>query len=186
LIAFLFILLIGRIGKRIVEKTPYHYKFISEILFSFPEAKIIFISRHPLDVYSSFRKRAKLDKNWTELPVEKFCTQYSDCYKWVAWQLKRKPKNIISVQYENLVQDPKAAFSDVCSFIGEDFEEKCLLGDNSKKGPEWDPNVHKNIIKKTKSWRDYITDSESEEIETNLLTIMSEFNYDSCNKNKNK
>ena len=174
---FFFHAAVARGGQRIIEKTPYHYEFVSEILYSFTAAKIIFISRHPVDVYSSFRKRAQVDKSWTDISVATFCQRYRTCYESISWHLKHKPSRIISMQYEQLVQNPEAVFEAVCAFIGEDFERKCLSGDQSLKGPEWDPHVHKDIVKQTKSWKDYMTAGEAEEIETLLIDILSTYQY---------
>ena len=173
---------VARNGQRILEKTPYHYKFVSEILFSFGAARIFFISRHPVDVYSSFKKRSRIDKSWKDIPISAFCNQYQACYQSILWHLKRRPNNIISLKYENLVQSPEVTFRKVCSFMNEDFEKNCLFGDNSIEGPEWDPHVHKDIIKKTKSWRDFITSEEAEEIEISVADIMSTFQYESYTK----
>jgi hypothetical protein len=175
---------VARGGQRIIEKTPYHYEFVSEILYSFAAAKIIFISRHPVDVYSSFRKRAQADKTWPDISVAAFCQRYRACYESISWHLKRKPIHILSIQYEQLVENPETAFKMVCAFIGEDFEASCLAGDKSLKGPEWDPHVHKDIVKQTKSWKDYMTADEAEEIEILLCDILSTYQYERYTKSR--
>ena len=90
----------------------------------------------------------------------------------------------MSLKYENLVQNPEATFTDVCSFMNEEFEANCLLGNNSIKGPSWDENVHKDIIKTTKSWNDFVTREEVESIEFELSDIMSAFQYENYSTNK--
>jgi hypothetical protein len=50
---------LARGEERIVEKTPLHIFNLLEIRATFPQAKLIAIVRHPLDVYSSYKMRLK-------------------------------------------------------------------------------------------------------------------------------
>ncbi len=167
-----------RNGQRIVEKTPHHYQYLSEIFYSFPDTKIIFAIRHPVDVYSSFKKRAMVDpESWLDVHLSSFCKQYNECYQSMFWFLKKYPDNIFLLNYETFVNDPESGFKKLCNFLGEPYDRDCILGDESIKGPAWDPYVHKDVMKQTKKWNDYLSKRDAEEIENRLEKIMGRLNY---------
>lgn len=46
--------------KRTLEKAPANIYYLPEIKATFPRAKLLFIYRHPVDVFSSYKRRLKV------------------------------------------------------------------------------------------------------------------------------
>jgi len=72
---------------RILEKTPSHIFRLPEMKVTFPKAKYLFIYRHPVEVFSSYKRRFKMSQEeefksaggkWLEVSIEKFCKNYRD------------------------------------------------------------------------------------------------------------
>ena len=65
---------------RLLEKTPSHIDRAEWILDSLPEAQMLFIHRHPVDTYASYRRRAEVDPKatWAALTVDEFAEIFSE------------------------------------------------------------------------------------------------------------
>ena len=154
--------------KRLVEKTPKHILYLPEIRQTFPNARIIFISRHPIDIFSSYRKRLQVsrEKNlnlknlkWLKISREAFCTKYAAQSNIALKEAALNPESFLIISYENFTTNSTDSLKQICDFLGEAFEDSCI--------PE-----KENIIKKTKNWEDFITKDDGSYIESNLSKIM--------------
>lgn len=97
------------------EKTPEHYRFLSEIQRDFPQSPIVFIVRDPRDVAVSMRKAFRTpiaDAAWT-------WRRAWECYAASA----RRPH---LVRYERLVQDPEGEVRALCKFLDAAYEPGML------------------------------------------------------------
>ncbi|MFT5755526.1 MAG: tetratricopeptide (TPR) repeat protein [Alteromonadaceae bacterium] len=110
----------------IIDKMPANYQSIGLIKLLMPQAKIIYITRDPLDVsWSIFR-------NYFESLEPYFCSlkeiaQYHHCYKRVMlhWQCIL-PEFIHKVTYQDLINEPEKTLTTVLSFCGLEFQDECL------------------------------------------------------------
>jgi hypothetical protein len=178
----------ARDTRRIVEKTPSHIFKVPEIKSAFPNSKLIFISRHPIDVYSSFKKRKKVSEelgietsqiSWLNLSVSNFCNTYLKYMKLAFRETKSPNKNnFMIVRYEDLIIDPSSTLQSICNFLEEKYEDE-IIPDSRKLENDWkmNPNLYGAINKNTKNWREYVNETEAYLIEESLLDNMNQLNY---------
>ncbi|MDX1640575.1 MAG: sulfotransferase [Balneolaceae bacterium] len=169
--------------KRIVEKTPNHLLIHKRITDTFPKASILIISRHPIDVYSSYRKRFREhpEMNWLDLSVRDFTEQYRE-YSDITEELRSSPQ-VYLFKYEDFVHSPESSFRKICDFLEEPYEEAPIREDEpSLKIEGVNPNLSKKIREKTKQWADYVSREEAQLIENTLKDVMNRYNYDSVLK----
>jgi len=142
----------------IIDKMPANYQSIGLIKLLMPQAKIIHITRDPIDVsWSIFR-------NHFESLEPYFCSlneiaQYHHCYKSVMehWQ-RALPEFIHTVSYQDLINNPEQTLTEVFSFCGLDFQEACLNFSQHKRHISTLSNVQlRDGIKRdvNSSWQDY-------------------------------
>ncbi|NEO31210.1 MAG: sulfotransferase [Symploca sp. SIO3C6] len=173
--------------KRIVEKTPQHISRLPEIKVTFPKAKLLFMPRHPLDVFSSYQRRLKdslklgmkeSELKWLKISPKSFCNKYAS-YMHIALQEKvSNPSRFMLVSYEDFTCNTKVTLHKVFDFIEESYEEACIPEDTLKT-TSWqaDPNLFSSIKSKTKSWKNFTSEPDAKFIEDQLSEIMNQLNY---------
>jgi len=173
--------------KRIIEKTPQHISRLPEIKETFPESKLLFIHRHPIDVYSSYKRRLKVsreldlkqrDLNWLRLSVREFCNKHTDYLQLALNENASNPKKFMLISYDDLVGNHQATLHRICDFLEEPYEEECLPEKPIQKN-EWkvDPDTFGEIKIKTKNWKDFISEVDARFIENRMHKVMHELNY---------
>jgi tetratricopeptide (TPR) repeat protein len=113
-------------ARYIIDKMPANYQSIPLIKMLMPQAKVIHITRDPIDVgWSIYR-------NNFSSPEPYFCSlteiaQYHHCYERVMkhWQ-SVCPQYIHTIAYQDLVTHPQREISKVLQFCDLDFEQMCL------------------------------------------------------------
>lgn len=111
-------------GKKwIVEKTPRHIERLDLILDVKPRAKFIFIVRDGRDVVASLYKRTG--------HLEQSVTRWIDANRVVM--RRSLADNAIFLRYEDLIQDPEAQLTRLCSFLAIEFHPKMLAYHNSER-----------------------------------------------------
>src|SRR5918993_578669 len=60
---------------RLLEKTPTNSLHLPRLVATFPRARFLYIHRHPVDVFTSYRRRAALDPqaSWANIRLDEFC-----------------------------------------------------------------------------------------------------------------
>lgn len=172
--------------KRLLEKTPTHIFRLPEIKSTFPSAKLLFIYRHPVDVFSSYKRRikveTKLGKNqkevdWLKLTPNKFCDNYANYIGIAEREYISNPSGFMMFKYEDFTSNPQDIFQRICEFIGEPYEGELLASEEQQNSWVQDPYLFKKITEKTKSWQDYISESDARFIEDRLNKVMSQLDY---------
>lgn len=172
--------------QRILEKSP-HVTRIPEIKTTFPEAKLLFIYRHPVDVFGSYRRRVKTSLEsgispsslaWLQISAEEFCNIYSNAIKLALTEEKSSPDGFMAIRYEDFTANPRTQMHRILAFLGESYQEECLSEDRDER-PTWsmDPYLFANIRKVTKNWEDFISEAEAQLIEERLHETMLGLNY---------
>lgn len=177
---------VARGMKRIIEKTPDHITKVPEIRLSFPNAKFLFIYRHPVDVFSSYKKRLdsiqkqnlkNQNTSWLEVSPQEFCKLYRRYIKLALEAKKEDPENFMLLKYEDVVASPYDFFLTICDFIGEDFEEEILPQGSPKREAPFSSFVGGRIVRQTKDWENFIDREDAMAIEKNLSELLEKLSY---------
>ena len=171
--------------QRIVEKTPDHIHRLPEILSAFPDARILCMIRHPLDVYSSYRRRlgVAVQTEPADSPSIRWLQSvgpltFSQAYEATLAEAKRLASRLLLIRYEDFTAAPPDTFAKICDFIGEAFDASCV----AQRTPGldfWrqDPMLSEPIKENDKLWSDYIDHSTGRGIEDRLATTMRHLGY---------
>jgi hypothetical protein len=140
----------------------------------------LYVHRHPVDVFSSYRRRAAVDKagGWADLDVHTFVEQWTkSTARALAW-LDSGKGNLQMVRYESFVDDPATAFRDICAFLGEPFEVQAVE-ETRPDLDRWpvDPHLWGAIVPSTKEWRDHISAEEAAVVQEHTASIMQRLRY---------
>lgn len=166
--------------RRLVEKTPTNTVHLPELARTFPRARFLYIHRHPVDAFTSFRRRAAVDPNagWAALALEEFCRRYAaGAQRALAWG-EAAPGTLLLVRYEALTTEPVDTFAEVCDFLGEPPVPEAV--EEPAPDPDhWpvDPHLWSGIVAQTKRWQDFITPDEVAELQGRLSPTMAALGY---------
>ncbi|MFC3579822.1 tetratricopeptide repeat-containing sulfotransferase family protein [Sphingomonas hylomeconis] len=115
-------------GKRIIDKHPLHMARMPLLNALFPQARILFVERHPYDVvlscfFSNFRLNQAM-RSFTD--IEEAARTYDAVL--TAWSLARETLDlhVHAVRYERLVVSSEEEMRPALSFIGADYDPAIL------------------------------------------------------------
>ena len=118
------------------NQTPRDVFYINEILENFPEAKIINMMRDPRDILLSQKNKWKRRYlGASSIPFREAVRSYFNYHPitiskiWntsVSAALSKNSNNIISIQFENLVENSEKEIKKLCLFLGILFSEDLL------------------------------------------------------------
>lgn len=150
---------------RLLEKTPNHIHHVDEIRRIFPGSSLIYIHRHPVDVYSSLVRRGVVDPkaDWARITVDEFCNRYRSHLRRAREGVARHPDSMTLVRYEDFTTSPEAALQELCDFLQIPYTPETLTELDDPAGwSHWDRSRHlyEGIKTHTKRWQDYC-DSET-------------------------
>ena len=165
---------------RLVEKTPTNTPNIAKLTRTFPRARLLYIHRHPVDVFGSYRRRAQADPNatWATITPADFCQTWQASTEQVLAWLARGNGNLQLVRYETFTQEPAAEFRRVCAFLDEPYEPDAV----EERHPDlnrWrgDPLLWGPVVRQTKAWAEYVTAAEAEYLQRRLRPVMETLGY---------
>ena len=166
--------------RRLVEKTPTNVHHLEELTAAFPNGQLLYVYRHPVDVFSSYRRRAAVDPagGWANLDVRTFADRWTTSTARVLSWLDSGNTNLFMIRYESFVEDPVTAFQEICDFLGEPFE----AGAVEEARPDihrWpvDPHLWGAIVPRTKEWRDHISTDEAAMVQYLTGSVMRRLSY---------
>ncbi len=172
---------------RLLEKTPRHLDHLDEIAAAFPRSKVLICVRHPVDVYSSYRKKlfkaerrsGVQDKHgWLQLSPERFAEKYAG---WIDTMLEHEraaPERCRVVRYERLTQQPREVIRELCEFLGEPFDEPTLFDEVQVERDEFgSPRPRQRIVVNEKDWREFLSDEDARTVETRTADRMARLAY---------
>ncbi len=170
----------ARGGNMILAKNPKSTQYIPHLTLAFPQCKSLYICRHPVDVYTSFVRRGKIqtDKKWLKLSPKSFCESYKRETELALRYSTKIKKSFLLIRYEDFTQNTEGEFKRICNFLGIPFEKEALIeGELSQYQSKVDPHLHRKITAKTKDWNDYISFEDAKYIESELTTIIKTLDY---------
>ncbi|MHB8789318.1 MAG: sulfotransferase family protein [Desulfobulbaceae bacterium] len=117
---------IARCQGIILDKSPSSINNVPLISVAFPNAKLLYIHRHPVATLASYRKRYKRETaagrdpalfNWAKVTVEGLATRLARSIKTVASIEKSYGLRTFMVRYESLVNTPETVLDGVVDFL---------------------------------------------------------------------
>jgi hypothetical protein len=163
---------------RLVEKTPSAAEYTGQLLDWFPGAVVLYIHRHPVDVLSSYWRRAAVDKpEWTGLSLERFSRRYAANSALAMTWAQRRPDAVRLVRYEQLVGDPAVVIESLCTFAGCEFDPAGLETPEHK-GVQIDPLLWEAPVSQTKRWRDFMTEEQAATVERELADVVDALHHE--------
>lgn len=168
---------------RILEKTPNHVEHIPRLLSCFPKAKLLYVHRHPVDVYSSYIRRGMVDAkaDWARISVDEFCGLYRRRTRKALDALRRRPDAIRLIRYGDLTADPETQLAAICEFVDARFEPRTLDQlDDPQQYAHWERSRHlyEGIKTHTKDWREYLNSADAHRIQEQLAPEMQILGHD--------
>ncbi|HVL96305.1 MAG TPA: sulfotransferase [Solirubrobacteraceae bacterium] len=110
---------LARAGKRLlVNKTPSDVFIADRLLECWPDARFIFLLRHPLAIA---RSRHELRPQDSAERNHEMVLRYAD-----ALEAARAKHPGLTVRYEELAADPARVTRELCAFLGVEWEERML------------------------------------------------------------
>ena len=110
------------------EDNTHNLLYANDLLSMFPEGKMIHIVRDPRDVISSLKTQ-----RWTPSNIIELVKWYNAVMD--QWQIQKAHLNnhqFIEIRFEDLIADQKNTISELCDFLGIQFDSKMLNLDLSK------------------------------------------------------
>jgi hypothetical protein len=168
--------------KRLVEKTPTNTPHIAALSRTFPNAQMLYIHRHPVDVFSSYRRRGQADPGarWARaLTPGRFCKVYERSTSAVLDWIGAGHQNLILLRYEEFTHSPRQEFERLCKLLGEAFEPSAVEEPHPELG-RWkgDPLLWGPIVPVTKRWQDFMSETEAMFIQARLARTMDKLGYE--------
>ena len=118
---------IGQSVSRVTDKLPHNYAMIGFILAAIPNARVIYVKRHPVDNCLSIYSTA------FQQPPE-FALSRSDIVFWYReherlmshWRSVLPADRLLEVRYEDIVEDKEAITRRMIEFAGLPWDDACL------------------------------------------------------------
>ncbi len=170
----------ARGAHRLLEKTPANFVHVDELLATFPSARTVYISRHPIDTFTSHLRRTHDDPTagWAGIDADHFVRYWTNAARHVTRALDRHPDRFRLMRYESFTSDPVGEFRELCRYLGEPFEASCV----EEREPDLDrhpadPHLFGEIVPTTKDWRSWVEETDAERIEHRLREPMRSLGY---------
>lgn len=148
--------------RRGIDKYLDNYLNIGAILQLFPQARIIYTRRNPVDTclscyFTDFF--GKLDYSYDLTQLGKHHRHFERMMQW--WQ-QHYPNAIHAIDYEELVEDTEAQVRQLLEFCGEEWDPACLSPHNNQRYAATASThqvrkpVYKNSVGRAQHYRDHL------------------------------
>ncbi len=117
----------------IVDKHPFNSRYLPMIALLFPQAPVIQILRHPLDVTLSCFFSNFYDPNEWSFEMDDIARLYHRTCQHIDNILPSLPLRDYQLRYEDLVESPEIKLRELLDFIGLNWDERCLLTHENKR-----------------------------------------------------
>lgn len=120
-------------GQRVVDKFPLHMARMAVIHRLFPDAKVIFVERHPCDaVLSGFMSSFELNPAMLSFTSLDRAARLYDAAS-TAWERAEAllPMQVCRIRYERLVVDLQGEMRRLLEFLGIDWDDRVLDNQSS-------------------------------------------------------
>ena len=115
------------------DKTPLYEVHLGYLHFIFPEAPLVHLIRHPLDVaLSCYFNDIRHDGHFST-SLETIAKHYSRTMDLVEQYKRELDLNYMSVRYEDIVDDVEGKAREMIDFIGLDWDQRCVEFQKNKR-----------------------------------------------------
>jgi tetratricopeptide (TPR) repeat protein len=115
-----------------IDKMPLNFLYAGLIHMALPRAKIIHLSRHPMDTCYAIYKRLFRDAYPWSYDLDEVADYYLSYRRLMTHWDSVMPGVIHTLSYEDLVFDPETHTRKLVDFCGLDWEPQCLNFDKNK------------------------------------------------------
>ena len=113
-------------GGYLIDKNPLNFLYIPLIAKSLPNAKIIHMSRNPMDTCFSNFRQLFASIGFYSYSLEEVVEYYLLYRNLLAHWGDYFPEQLTTVEYEEFVKSPAAETQRLLNFIGLEMDERCL------------------------------------------------------------
>lgn len=173
--------------ERLLEKTPRHLDHLAAIERIFPHAQVLACVRHPVDVYSSYRKKKILKERqgtltekhrWLDKSPKGFARKFTGWVQAMSAATARAPERLRVVRYEDLTSDPRALLRGLCAFLSEPFDESAMFDELSVERDAFgSPRPGHRIVANEKSWTEFLDEADARKVEKHAAGVMDALDY---------
>lgn len=117
--------LVGR-APGFVDKLPYNFLYCGYIQAALPNAKLIHLTRHPLDACYAVYKTLFFGAYSFSYDLDELASYYISYHRHMAHWRAVMPGRILDVSYEELVQEPQAQVRRIIDWCGLPWEASVL------------------------------------------------------------
>ncbi|HEY7580159.1 MAG TPA: sulfotransferase [Acetobacteraceae bacterium] len=118
---------------RFTDKMPLNEMHLGLIALLFPEAPLIHVLRHPLDVMVSAFSNAFTHGFHCASALETAALHYVRIMDLVEHYRTQMPLRYLPIRYEDIVAEQEASIRTILSFVGEAFDHRCLNFDMNRR-----------------------------------------------------
>jgi tetratricopeptide (TPR) repeat protein len=108
------------------DKMPLNETHLGLIGLLFPEAPLIHVLRHPLDVVLSVFSNHLTHGFFCSYELETAARHYVRVMELVAHYRTEMALRYLPIRYEDIIEDQEGSVRRMLSFIGESFDERCI------------------------------------------------------------
>jgi tetratricopeptide (TPR) repeat protein len=119
-------------SRRIIDKSLTNYTEIGKILSIYPNAKIIYLHRHPMAIALSCYQYLFTSSNPFTYKLENIATAYQTFTLLMNHWEKLFPNNVLRVDYEELTETQEKITRNVLRFCELEWEDGCLSFQDNK------------------------------------------------------
>lgn len=178
----------ARGAPRLFEKTPRHVFHLDRLFAAFPRARVILTIRHPVDVYSSLRKRRRASEaadrwprpgGWQHLEPVELAELWNEIAAIVRTRADDDAERCHLLRYEDLTADPPGRLEALCRFVGEPFDAAAMLERvDEARDAHGSPSPDTRLGENRKRWQDFVSDDGARAIEDASEEAMASLGYE--------
>jgi tetratricopeptide (TPR) repeat protein len=148
---------------RVVDKSPENCNFLGIIYSVFPNARVIYMQRDPIDTcLSCYFQQFLTGLNFT-FDLSDLAHYYREHQRIMAhWRSALPPGFILEVPYEGLVEDTEFWSRKMLDFVGLEWDTRCLEFHTTKRqvvtASAWQvrQKIYKNSVARWRNYEDFI------------------------------
>ena len=156
-----------------VEKYPFNFLYLGFIAKAFPQARIVYLHRDPMDACFAMYKQSYFQFAYELDGLAKYYVAYNQLQQ--HWQSVLGDR-LVNVQYETLVQDPESQIPKLLTAMSLDVEPACLnfhanqTASATASSVQIREKMHTRSVGKWRHWRDQLAPLEDALLNAGVLS----------------